>query len=88
MSGANATTVVLQHVPVALENLLGLVAFWEIVSVPCRGELRLPPVTAVIVVFAGMPLPTTICPTLGTVEKETLEMSSTRSSLSLRIGQR
>jgi hypothetical protein len=28
---------------------------------------------AVIVVFAGMPLPMMICPTLGGVEKETFE---------------
>jgi hypothetical protein len=28
---------------------------------------------AVIVVFAGMPLPTITCPTVGAVEKETLE---------------
>ena len=34
MSGANATSVVLQHVPVALEKLLGVVAFCEIVSEP------------------------------------------------------
>jgi hypothetical protein len=30
------------------------------------------PVTAVIVVFAGTPLPMMICPTLGTAEKEAL----------------
>ena len=69
-----ATSVVLQHVPIALEKLLGVVAAWEIVSAPvpaanCAAE----PVTAVIVVFAGMPLPIMICPTLGTVEKETWE---------------
>ena len=65
---------VLQHVPVALEKLLGVVAFWEIVSEPvpaayCAAVLG----AAVIVVFAGMPLPMMICPTVGGVEKETLE---------------
>jgi hypothetical protein len=74
VSGANATSVVLQHVPVALEKLLGVVAFWEIVREPvpaayCAAVLD----AAVIVVFAGMPLPMITCPTLGTVEKETLE---------------
>ena len=49
-------------------------AFWEIVSVPVPAvNCAAVPVTAVIVVFAGMPLPMMICPTLGTVEKETLE---------------
>ena len=70
----NATNVVLQHVPVALEKLLGIVALWEIVSVPVPAvNCAAVPVTVLIVVFAGMPLPTMICPTLGTVEKETLE---------------
>ena len=71
----NATNVVLQHVPVALEKLLGVVAFWEIVSVPVPAvNCAAVPVTAVIVVFAGMPLPMMTCPTLGTVGvKETLE---------------
>ena len=60
--------------PVALEKLLGVVAFCEIVSVPVpAANCAAVPVTAVIVVFAGMPLPIMICPTLGTVEKETLE---------------
>jgi len=61
-------------VPVALEKLVGVVAFWEIVSVPVPfWNCDVVPVTAVIVVFAGMPLPIMICPTLGIVEKETLE---------------
>ena len=55
---------------VALEKLLGVVAFWEIVSEPVPAvNCAAVPVTAVIVVFAGMPLPTMICPTVGTVEK-------------------
>ena len=70
----NATSVVLQHVPVALEKLLGVVALAEIVRVPvpaayCAAVLG----AAVIVVFAGMPLPMIICPTLGGVAKETFE---------------
>ena len=68
----NADRVVLQQVPVALEKLLGVVAFWEIVSEPvpaayCAAVLG----AAVIVVFAGMPLPTITCPTVGGVVKET-----------------
>jgi hypothetical protein len=64
----------LQHVPVALENVLGVVAFWEIVSDPVSAAKSADvPVTAVIVVFAGMPLPTMICPILGGVVKETFE---------------
>jgi hypothetical protein len=67
--------VVLQHVPVALEKLLGVVALWEIVSEPvpaayCAAVLG----AAVMVVFAGMPLPMMICPTLGGVVKETFEI--------------
>ena len=70
----NATNVVLQQVPVALEKLLGVVAFWEIVNVPVPAvNCAAVPVTAVIVVFAGMPLPMMTCPTVGTVENETLE---------------
>ena len=70
----NATSVVLQQVPVALEKLLGVVAFCEIVSEPVPpANCAAVPVTAVIVVFAGMPLPMMICPTVGTVEKETFE---------------
>ena len=82
MSGANATSVVLKqgavpvlggHGAVALEKLLGVVAAWDIVSVPVpAANCADVPVTAVIVVFAGMPLPMMICPTLGTVEKEAL----------------
>ena len=68
----NAVSVVLQHVPVALEKLVGAVAFWEIVSVPVPAvNCAAVPVTAVIVVFAGMPLPTITCPTVGGVVKET-----------------
>jgi hypothetical protein len=74
VSGANATSVVLQHVPVALEKLLGVVAACEIVSAPVpAANCAAVPVTAVIVVFAGMPLPTMTCPVLGGVEKETFE---------------
>ena len=70
----NATSVVLQHVPVALEKLLGVVAFWEIVNVPVPAvNCAAVPVTAVIVVLAGMPLPTITCPVVASVEKETLE---------------
>jgi hypothetical protein len=51
------------------------VAFCDIVSVPVPAvNCAAVPVTAVIVVFAGMPLPTRICPTLGSVEKETFEI--------------
>ena len=61
--------------PVALEKLLGVVAFAEIVSEPvpaayCAAVLG----AAVIFVFAGMPLPMMICPTLGGVVKETFEI--------------
>jgi hypothetical protein len=74
VSGANAISVVLQHVPVAVEKLLGVVAACEIVSVPVpAANCAVVPVTAVIVVFAGMPLPMMTCPVLGGVEKETLE---------------
>lgn len=74
MSGANATSVVLKLVAVELEKLLGFVAFCEIVRVPVPAvNCAAVPVTAVIVVFTGMPLPMMICPTLGTVEKETFE---------------
>lgn len=60
--------------PVALEKLLGVVAFWEIVSEPVPAvNCAAVPVTVVIVVFAGMPLPMMTCPTVGTVENETLE---------------
>jgi ABC-type polysaccharide transport system permease subunit len=72
VSGANATSVVLQHVPVALENWLGVVAFWEIVSEPVPAAYWAAVLdAAVIVVFAGMPLPMMICPALGGVVKET-----------------
>jgi hypothetical protein len=59
-------------VPDAPEKLLGVVAALEIVSVPEFVEKL--PLTAVIVVFAGMPLPMITCPTVGAVEKETLVM--------------
>jgi hypothetical protein len=74
VSGANAVTVVLQQVPVALEKLLGVVAFAEIVSEPVPAAYCAVLGAAVIVVFAGMPLPTTTCPTVGGVVKETLEI--------------
>jgi len=84
VSGENATSVVLKqglvpvlggHGAVALEKLLGVVAaLGEMVSVPvpaanCAAVL---PFRLVIVVFAGMPLPMMICPTLGGVAKEAL----------------
>jgi hypothetical protein len=65
---------VLQHVPVELEKALGVTAAWEIVSVPVpAANCAAVPVTAVIVVFTGMPLPIMICPVLGIVENETFE---------------
>ncbi len=74
---------------VELEKLLGVVALWEIVSVPVPAVYcAAVPVTAVIVVFAGMPLPTMICPTVGTVEKEALETVVDPSSCGPEIGQR
>ena len=69
--GENSASAVSQHVPVALEKLLGVVAALEMVSVPAF-VVKLP-LTAVIVVFAGMPLPTMTLPTVGVVVKETLE---------------